>query len=164
MAYSNQIVKGQELMLFYQNESIAFATSHTLTVTGNTTDISTKDHGFFSATALTSINWEISSENLYTDGAYNKLFDLMVNKREPITVIFGHYSNDKTFATSGIADSTVEAWTAPTESDSTGYYTGKAYITSLTANAANGDNATFSVTLSGVGQLEQKNYTAPATE
>lgn len=159
MANSNTIVKGQELMLFHNGESIAFATSHTLTVTGNTTDISTKDHGFFAATALTSISWEISSENLYTDGAYNKLFDMMVNKREPITVVFGHYSNDKTLATSGIADSTVEAWTAPT--DSTAYYEGKAYITSLTANAANGDNATFSVTLSGVGQLAQKNYTAP---
>jgi hypothetical protein len=161
MANSNTIVKGQELMLFQNGESIAFATSHTLTVTGNTTDISTKDHGFFAASSLTSITWEISSENLYTDGAYDKLFDSMVNKREPIDVVFGHYSNEKTVALNGIADSTIEAWTAP----STGvFYQGKAYITSLTANAANGDNATFSITLSGVGKLEQKNYTAPTTE
>lgn len=157
MANSNTIVKGQELMLFQNGESIAFATSHTLTVTGNTTDISSKDHGFFAASALTSITWEISSENLYTDNAYNQLFDAMVNKREPITVVFGHYSDDKSLAIAGIADSATESWTAPT---TTVYYEGKAYITSLTANAANGDNATFSITLSGVGKLEQKNYEA----
>lgn len=157
MANSSSIVRGQELMLFYNNESIAFATSHTLTVTGNTADISSKDHGAFAASTITSISWEVSSENLYTDDQYNKLFDLMVNKREPISIIFGHYSNDTELATLGIVDSEVESWTAPTAS--TVYYEGKAYLTSLTANAANGDNATFSVTLSGVGKLEQKNYT-----
>lgn len=158
MANSSSIVRGQELMLFYNKESIAFATSHTLTVTGNTADISSKDHGAFAASTITSISWEVSSENLYTDDQYNKLFDLMVNKREPITIIFGHYSNDTELATLGIVDSEVASWTAP--SASTVYYEGKAYLTSLTANAANGDNATFSVTLSGVGKLEQKNYAA----
>lgn len=159
MANSNTIVKGQELMLFMDGASIAFATSHSLTITGNTTDISSKDHGFFAASSLTSITWEISSENLYTDNAYNKLFNAMVNTREPITVVFGHYSNDSALATNGIADTETESWTAPTGA-TTVYYTGKAYITSLTANAANGDNATYSVTLSGVGKLEQRNYSA----
>ena len=171
MANSNTIVKGQELMLFMDGKSIAFATSHSLTVTGNTTDISSKDHGFFAASSLTSITWEISSENLYTDGAYDKLFNAMVNEREPVEVVFGHYSDVKSlalngcanieeiYAINGIADSDNESWTAPTGATSV-YYTGKAYITSLTANASNGDNATYSVTLSGVGKLEQKNYTA----
>lgn len=162
MANSNTIVKGQELMLFMDGKSIAFATSHTLTVTGNTTDISSKDHGFFAASSLTSITWEISSENLYTDGAYDKLFDAMVNKRAPIDVVFGHYADDKTLAVNGIADDPEHtSWTAPSGASPV-YYTGKAYITSLTANAANGDNATFSVTLSGVGKLEQKNFTPGA--
>ena len=142
MANSSNIVKGQELMLFQDGKSIAFATSHTLTITGNTTDISSKDHGFFTASALTSVTWEISAENLYTDAAFDKYFNAMVNTRQPIA---------------GIADSDTESWTAPTEGC---YYKGKAYITSLTANAANGDNATFSVTLSGVGKLEQVGYTA----
>ena len=160
MANSNTIVKGQELMLFMGGKSIAFATSHTLTVTGNTTDISSKDHGFFAASSLTSITWEISSENLYTDGAYDKLFDAMVNKRAPIDVVFGHYSDDKALAVNGIADDPEhESWTAPSGASPV-YYTGKAYITSLTANAANGANATFSITLSGVGKIEQKNFAA----
>ena len=160
MANSNTIVKGQELMLFMGGKSIAFATSHTLTVTGNTTDISSKDHGFFAASSLTSITWEISSDNLYTDGAYDKLFDAMVNKRVPVEVVFGHYADDKSLALNGTADDPEhESWTAPSGATHV-YYTGKAYITSLNANAANGDNATFSVTLSGVGKLEQKNFVA----
>ena len=157
MAQSSNIVKGQELMLFQNGKSIAFATSHTLTITGNTTDISSKDHGFFSASALTSITWEISAENLYTDSAFDSYFNAMVNTRQPVEVVFGHYADDASLAIAGIADSETDSWTAPT---SDVYYKGKAYITSLTANAANGDNATFSVTLSGVGKLEQVGYSA----
>lgn len=146
-------------MLFQNNKSIAFATSHTLSITGNTTDISSKDHGFFTASALTSITWEISAENLYTDTAFNDYFNAMVNTRQPIQVIFGHYADDSSLAISGIVGDSdsdgQESWTAPTSGV---YYSGDAYITSLTANAANGDNATFSVTLSGIGKLKQVGY------
>lgn len=159
MANSNSIVKGQELMVFMGGKSIAWATSHSLNVTAATGDISTKDHGFFAATNLTSISWEITSENLYTDDGYNALYKAMAITREPVEIVFGHYSDSTDLATSGIADSETESWTAPSGS-STVYYTGNAYITSLTANAANGDNATFSVTFSGVGQLAQMNYSA----
>nr|DAW29840.1 MAG TPA: PORTAL PROTEIN, 15 PROTEIN, HEAD PROTEIN, TAILED BACTERIOPHAGE, SIPHOVIRIDAE.6A [Caudoviricetes sp.] len=41
-------------------------------------------------------------------------------------------------------------WSAGTH-----YYTGDALITSLTANANNGDNATYSVTLTGVSQIKK---------
>ena len=162
MAKSSNIVKGQELMLFQDGKSIAFATSHTLTITGNTTDISSKDHGFFTASALTSITWEISAENLYTDDAFNSYFTAMVNTRKPIEVVFGHYTDDAQLAINGIVgdDNSAgqESWTGPDGEAVNGiYYKGYAYITSLTANAANGDNATFSVTLSGVGKLEQIN-------
>ena len=34
-----QILKGDELMLFKNKKSIAYATSHVLTITGNTVDI-----------------------------------------------------------------------------------------------------------------------------
>ena len=37
------------------------------------------------------------------------------------------------------------------------YYSGDAYITSLTANANTGENATFSVTLTGSGALARHN-------
>lgn len=157
MANSSNIVKGQELMLFQDGKSIAFATSHTLSITGNTTDISSKDHGFFTASALTSVTWEISAENLYTDAAFDKYFNAMVNTRKSVQVVFGHYAEDASLAIAGIANTATDSWTQPTSGC---YYKGDAYITSLSANAANGDNATFSVTLSGIGKLEQVGYTA----
>lgn len=56
-----------------------------------------------------------------------------------------------------VADSADLAnWSAGTH-----YYTGDALITSLTANANNGDNATYSVTLTGVSQIK-KVGTVPA--
>lgn len=163
MAASSSIVKGQELMVFLNGESLAWATSHSLSVTAGTGDISTKDHGFFGATNITSISWEVSSENLYTDEGFDALYKAMAITREPVQIVFGHYTNDKSLATGGIADTNTDSWTSPFDGDSNDeatpsaktYYTGKAYITSLSANAANGDNATYSVTFSGVGELKQ---------
>ena len=45
-----QIIKGDDLMLFIPDgsngyKSIAYATSHTLTMSAETTDVNTKDHG-----------------------------------------------------------------------------------------------------------------------
>ena len=42
---STNIIRGDELQLFYDGNAFAWATSHTLTITGNTVDIATKDHG-----------------------------------------------------------------------------------------------------------------------
>ncbi len=75
-----KIVKGDELMLFRNDTSIAYATSHTLTINGNPIDISSKDHGFWGASEIGNVTWEITSENLYTDKYYDALFDAMINK------------------------------------------------------------------------------------
>lgn len=42
---ANTIVKGSDLMLFYDGAALAYATSHQLTLSGNTIEISSKDHG-----------------------------------------------------------------------------------------------------------------------
>lgn len=41
----NTIVRGSDLMLFYNGASLAYATSHQLTLTGNALEVSSKDHG-----------------------------------------------------------------------------------------------------------------------
>ena len=87
-----RIIKGDELMLFMGTKSIAYATAHTLTINGNTIDISSKDHGFWGASEIGNITWEITSENLYTDEYYSDLFDAMINKTA-VTVAFGFASN-----------------------------------------------------------------------
>ena len=114
------IIKGDELMLFKNDQSLAFATAHTLTISGSTIDISSKD------------------------ADYDALFTAMINK-EKVTVKFGHASN---YDVNGLGE--LSYWSPA----STGLYTGEAFITSLTANANTGENATFSVTLSGAGALK----------
>jgi TP901-1 family phage major tail protein len=142
-----QIVKGDDLMLFDKDgKSIAYATAHTLTLSGETVDVSSKDHGIWGASEVNKITWEITSENLYTDEAYESLFDIMM-AREAITVSFGHKAENDPEKT--VVDGDYEN-SAPV---STSVYTGKAFITSLVANANSGENATFSVTLTGAGKI-----------
>lgn len=157
MAKSTDIVTGQELMVFYGGKSIAFSTSSSLSISGQTTDISTKDHGFFGATKLTGITWEITSDNLYTDAAYSNLFKAMTETREMVEIVWGHYAEDTSTALTGIVDQNPEkeSWTAPGDNSGKAYYKGNAYITSLNITASNGDNATMSITFSGVGALTE---------
>lgn len=149
-----QILKGDELMLFKNKKSIAYATSHVLTITGNTVDIASKDHGFWGASEVGSLTWEITSENLYTQDAYDDLFDAMV-AAEPIDVAFGKVLN---YDKNGI-DNSAKNWAPDTATEGSVKY-GKAVITSLVANANTGENATFSITLTGQGALTK---TAPTS-
>lgn len=144
------IVKGDELMLFKDNKSLAYATSHTLSITGNTVDISSKDHGYWGASEIGNITWEITSENLYVDSEFDGLFTAMVAK-SPITVTFGHANN---YNANGLGDSST--YWIPDASVGAKYYEGPAIITSLQANANTGENATYSITLTGNGALQQK--------
>ena len=107
-----QILKGDELMLFKNKKSIAYATSHVLTITGNTVDIASKDHGFWGASEIGSLTWEITSENLYTQDAYDELFDAMV-ACEPIDVAFGKVAN---YNKNGIDNSTAN-WAPDTATE-----------------------------------------------
>lgn len=144
------ITQGGDLMLFIGGKSIACATNHTLSVNAETTDTSHKDIGHgnggtWTSTAVKTLSWEVSTENLFTvDGEgkeYADLFDAMV-ARQPLTVVF---SKEKE-TTPDVPDG---GWTPA----ATGTYTGQAIITRLDLNAPNGDNATYSATFTGVGAL-----------
>lgn len=159
---AKKIIKGDDLMLFVESgnafKSIAYATSHTLTLTAETQDINSKDHGLYGATSVNKISWEIQSENLFTTEDYDMLFDMMI-AREPINVVFGKKNEPETtiVADGDAANYTPKAYAAGTQSEPA--YThrkeGKAIITSLTENTPSGDNATFSVTLAGVGAIKR---------
>lgn len=155
-----KIEKGDDLMLFdAAGKSMAFATSHVLTITGETTDVTSKDHGIWQGNEVSKLNWEITSENLYTMDLYDELFDKML-AREPITVYFGKKKeNDPEKC---VADGDYPNWTMLA---GTGMYvrTGKVFITSLVANANTGENATCSVTLTGTGKIS-KSDALPVTE
>ena len=146
------IIKGGHLMVFVNNSPIAFATSHSLSKTMNTQEVSTKDHGDFAAVLPQNITWEITTENLYSLSGYNEL-NTIFNTMQPVTVQFGESSYSQTSAQASIVATTSggtggDNWTLGTK-----YETGQAYITSLQVTAGAGDNATFSATFTGTGDL-----------
>lgn len=163
---AQKLIKGDDLMLFNNatGKSYAYATTHTLTITADTADTSSKDHGVWTGNEVAKISWEITSENLYTSEGFDSLFDDMI-ARKPIDVAFGLKQQGAPDST--VADGDYANWTPEYKADATGeptaptadtttskMYMGKVYITSLTANANTGENATYSVTLTGTGSIK----------
>ena len=141
-------IKGGDMMLFVNGKSIAYATSHTLTISGDTQDTSNKDEGGGdrAANEVSKLSWSASSENMYsTDGAgsnFDDLFDLMI-KKTPVTATFSKKKEATT-------DASEAGWTANKPD-----YEGKLVITSLELNAPNGEYATYTVQFTGVGALQK---------
>ena len=143
-------IQGSDLMLFVDNKSIAYATNHTLEITGETTDTSNKDEGAggWSSNEVSILSWTASSDNLYSlDGEGNNfedLFDLMIAKT-PIDAVFAKKSQ-----ASSVVDVPTGGWTAGNNG-----YKGKVVITSLSLNAPNGEYATYTANFQGIGALEK---------
>lgn len=140
------IIKGGHLMVFLNGEPIAFATSHSLSKTLNTQEISTKDHGDFGAVLPQNITWEITTENLYSLSCYDTL-NKAFNAMQEVTVQFG----ESTYSQDSVQNSIVGVTGATNWATGTKYEEGKAYITSLQVTAGAGDNATMSATFTGNG-------------
>ena len=134
-------------MLFMGGDALAYAKNHTLTITGNTIDISSKDHGYWGASEIGNLTWEVQTENLYTEDNYDDLYDAMVAKT-PVDIVFAQANNYNENGLKAVGGS-VDSWTASTTSGRKG----KAVITSLTINANTGENATYSATFTGSGPL-----------
>lgn len=144
---SKQILKGDQLQLFINGSAPLWATSHVLTLTGNTVDISSKDHGSWGASEIGNLTWELTAECLYSDGDYDDMFDRMVAKTR-LMIQFGQVANYDADGLERVGGNVV-AWQANP------YYSKKGYavVTSLTANANTGENATYSITFTGAGPL-----------
>lgn len=148
---NSDIVKGSMLMVFLNNAPIGFATSHAFTITTNTTEVSTKDHGDYPSVIAQSISWEVTAENLYSDAGESTYLTAQLNKT-PVTLKFAKASNYNATDEKGVVGvDNADEWSA-----STAILSGKALITSFSVNAPAGDNATMSVTFTGVGSLDQE--------
>lgn len=148
-----KIIKGDDLMIFTEEgKSLAFATAHTLTLTGNTVDITSKDHGIWQSQDVVKLSWEVTSENLYTED-FDHLYSHWVN-REKVLIYFGEKKEND--PEKSVADGDYPNWTGA--AGKSGY----AVITSLTVNANTGENATYSVTFTGHGALKEVS-TIPVT-
>lgn len=143
---AKQKIKGDDLMMFdTAGKSLAYATSHVLKISADTADTSTKDHGVWGSSEVNKLSWELQSSNLYVVEDYDSLYDKMI-ARQPVKVYFGlKKENDPTKT---VADGDYPNWTV-----ASGTYAGDALITSITANANTGENATYSITYKGVGKL-----------
>ena len=147
-----EIIKGDKLMIFVGGQAIAYAKTHTLSLSGNTVDIGSKDHGFWGASDVGKLTWEATTENLYTEDGFDALFNSYLNKSQ-VTIVFGYASN---YDVNGLklgstdqSDTRPESWTPAANKG----YTGTAVITSLSVNANTGENATFSCTFTGMGAI-----------
>lgn len=147
-------IKGGHMHLFLNGKSIAFSTTHTLSISAEAVDVSNKDEGGgdWSSQEAGTLSWSASSENLYSIDTksngkdFAELFDLMVAKT-PITAVFCKRNEADT-----VTEVPTAGWTPATGSG----YEGKVIITSLELNAQNGEYATFSVDFQGVGALKKK--------
>lgn len=149
------ITKGGDLMLFVGGKSIAFATNHTLSISADTKETSTKDSGgLWQTSEVGMLSWSCSSENMIGNPmagiGYDELFDMMV-ARKPITGVFALEGNSTDYAENKLGAAPTNGWTAKAEDG----YTGQMVITSLEKNAPNGENATMKVDFQGIGELKK---------
>lgn len=161
MAYIRQnsdIIKGGKIMVFMNNEPIAFATNHTLSLTRNTQEISSKDHGDATAVLPTTQSWEVTTENLMSAAGYEQVLGAYLDAT-PVTIYFGASNYSNTTSEQGIVEVdnatnwTKEAFPESATSATSLNLQGTAYITSLNVNAPNGENATYTATFTGTGQI-----------
>ena len=150
------IIQGGDMMLFIKKgtdyKSIAFATNHTITINLETKETSTKDNGGKWQTSEAGImSWTANSENLMGNESqgfsYDELFALMI-AREPIDVRFALEGDSTDYGANKLDAVPTGGWKPATK-----YYEGKALITALTKNAPNGDKASFTCDLTGIGAL-----------
>lgn len=86
---TNQIIKGDDLMVFDENgNSLGFATSHTMNMSGDSSDLNTKDSGIWTETTVNKLNWEITTDNLFCIDVFENLIDKMFEEK-PVTIYFG---------------------------------------------------------------------------
>lgn len=143
MSQAKQVL-GKDLMLFVGGKAIALATSCKIGVSAETIDTQSKDSGVWNEKDIKKLGWNCSSDNVFSADAdingYDKLFALMV-AAQPVDIAFGIPDNrGNSLPAAG--------WKSPQKP-----YKGKALVTSLELNAADGDKATFSVSMDGTGEL-----------
>ena len=160
------ILKGENLMVFVGTgaaaRSIAYATNHSLNINLSTTETSNKDqgHGDWQTFEAGVLSWAMSSDNLVGDEdgegkSYADMVDLMLTKT-PVELVFGLEGNSTNFNVGdGKLDEVPEGGWKPSESKIP-YYSGKALITSISLNAPNADNASYTVSFQGCGSLKKK--------
>lgn len=149
---TRDVITGDKLMIYVETRAaeeepstpaeylpIAFGTSCSVEISGDTIDTSNKMSGAWKEYLLGQSSYTVSCEALYSkkEGhlSFKMLKDLMV-KRTPITFFLSEPEDETNYE------------------KGTDMVTGRAIITALTLTANNGEICTSSITLQGTGALE----------
>ena len=140
------VIKGQNLRITIGGKYVAFATSCTVHVSASLEDSSTKDSsdGIFQEQQLTGLAWDISTDALYsvdTDATG-------INAEGALDAILARQKVEIEF-TGTVGTNNRQA---------TGHkYIGQAWINDISINAANRQNASYSLQAQGTGPLTKSN-------
>lgn len=140
------VIKGQNLRITIGGKYVAFATSCTVHVSASLEDSSTKDSsdGIFQEQQLTGLSWDISTDALYsvdTDASG-------INAEGALDAILARRKVKIEF-TGTVGTNNRQA---------TGHkYSGQAWINDVSVNAANRQNASYSLQAQGTGALTKSN-------
>lgn len=136
------VIKGQNLRITIGGKYVAFATSCTVHVSATLEDSSTKDSsdGIFQEQELTGLAWDIS-----TDALYSVDVDASgINAEGALDAILSRQKVNIEFV----------GTTGTHNRQATGNkYTGQAWINDVSVNAANRQNASYSLQAQGTGAL-----------
>lgn len=139
------LVNGTDLVLYVGDTNavaVAFATSCSLEVSLDEIDQTNKDSGGWKQIIGGLRSWSVSAEALYQNEAESSKkafvdFWALLDTRSSVDIEFSIAGGSS--------------------ADSNKYYAGKAFVTSLSVNGGTEDQATFSVTLTGTGELNEEN-------
>lgn len=150
---TKNILKGSDVMLFMENKAIAYATSASISISSDTSEISCKDFSNgWASSMITKRSWTCSSENLFGTtvlGGHKSFIDLFNAYKNGTEVAISLIVTPNGYADERVAEVPEGGWTA-----SKTLLSGSCIITSLSLNADNSDNASFSVEFTGVSELK----------
>ena len=95
----------------------------------------------------------MSSDNLYTEGDFHALF-LAWKSGEPVSMVFD-LAKESATATDEDGDGLLVPSAGWTPKGGGKGLKGSAYITNIDVNAPDADNATYSVTFQGIGEIQE---------
>jgi predicted secreted protein len=137
--FPNGVIDGGDILIYVGGKVLGCATTHTIEITNATREVSCKGSGDFTSSEYGRFSWTVSVDALanYYEGdiatvlRYPELIDLFLNKT--IVTVESKYEVGSDVHT----------------------LSGQAVISSISENAPDSDNTTFSVSLQGRGTLGQ---------
>lgn len=137
---NTDLILADYLFIYVDDLPLAFATSANFSFSADSIDTSNKMSPVWVSNLPGKLSYTVTSDALITKKTGTLSFDTLLDKavtRESVSFVFGKAKQDGTF-----------------ELDE-GWYQGDAIITSLEVNSENNAVASFSVTLTGSGELKK---------